>query len=94
MLNIREYQKIEAIEELLDDYDLIMATLDADISLKKLRVELLETKLKIRKPANQKLFGYLRLMKFKKEAHLAELKKITYRHYQDGLHEKLNDLKK
>lgn len=94
MLDIQKYQKTEAIEELLDDYDLIIANLDADISLKNLRMELLEAKLKIRKPANTKLFGYLRLMKFKKEAHLAELKKITYRHYQDGLREKLNALKK
>ena len=94
MVDTQKYQKMEAIEELLDDYDLIIAGLEANIALRNLRIQTLESKLKMDKPANVKVIGYKRLLGFKKEAHFNELKKITYQQYQDGLREKLNNIKR
>lgn len=93
MLDIQKYQAMEAIEDLLDEYNLVIANLDADIALKALRILHMESKLKMRKPANAKRFGYLRIMLFKKAIHLNELRKLTYRHYRDGLLEKLQTVK-
>ena len=91
MLDISRYQKMEAIEELLDEYDLVIASLDAAIVLGNLRIQIIESKLKLNRPANSKAIGYLRLIGFKKEAHINELRRITYRQYQDGLRERLDD---
>src|SRR5258706_6303248 len=93
MMDMHKYDKTEAIEQLLDDCDLIIASLDAQIALKNLRIQFAESKMKLRRPPNVKIFGYLRIMKFKKAILDSELKKLTYRHYQDVLHEKLNDVK-
>ena len=48
------------------------------MALQKHRIELTEEKMKAKKPANVKVLGYLRLMKFKESNHLSDLKKLTY----------------
>lgn len=95
MFDIQKYQKIEAVEELFDDYDLMIASLDAENALKNMRIQILEDKLlKLDEPANVKVEGYRRLFNFKDEAHFTELKKITYQSYQDGLRERLTNIKR
>ncbi len=94
MLDMQKYQNMEAIEELLDDYDLMIASLDATMILINQRTGALRSRLQVRKPANVKLAGYMRLIEFRKAFHLSEIKKITIEHYQDGLNEKMNDLKR
>lgn len=94
MPDIQKYQKMEAIEELLDDYDLMIANLDATMILINQRSGALRSRLQVRKPANVKLTGYMRLIEFRKAFHLSEIKKITIEHYQDGLNEKMKDLRR
>jgi len=94
MLNMKKYQTMEAIEDLLDDYDLAIANLDADMALKELRIGLTEAKLKSRKSANIKRFGYLRIMAFREAIHFSAMRRLIYRHYQDGLHERLRNIKR
>jgi len=94
MPDIQKYQKMEAIEELLDDYDLMIANLDATMALINKRISSLRSRLKVRKPANVRLAGYVRLIEYRKAFHLDEIKKITIEHYQDGLNEKMNHLKR
>ncbi len=94
MPDIQKYQKMEAIEELLDDYDLMIANLDATMILIDQRTRTLRSRLQVRKPANVKLTGYMRLIEFRKAFHLSEIKKITIEHYQDGLNEKMKDLRR
>jgi hypothetical protein len=93
MPDIQKYQKMEAIEELLDDYDVMIANLDAAMTLIDQRTRTLRSRLRVRKPANVKLTGYMRLIEFRKAFHLSEIKKITIEHYQDGLNEKMKDLR-
>jgi ParB-like chromosome segregation protein Spo0J len=93
MLNLATYEKAEAVEALMDDYDLSIATLDADIALTQVRMQKLLSRLKKNKPANAKRLMYQRLMSFKKTVLHQELKKLTYLHYQDGLKERLRQLR-
>ena len=89
MLNIRAYERTEAIEELLDDYDLHIARLEAESALKRLRIQVAEAKLATRKPPHLRVVLYLRIVKLKKGIHLNDLRQLTYRHYQDALRERL-----
>jgi len=93
MLNIAKYQKVEAIQELQTDYEMMIAMLDAEINLNRERIKHVQERMKLKKSADIKVAGYLRLMKFNKAIHLAEMKRLTYLHYQDGLSDKLKELK-
>jgi hypothetical protein len=85
---------MEAVEDLLSDYDLILASLDAEAALISEKVQILEAKIKVHKPAYEKVYGYQRLVEYKNEIHFHELIKLTYQQYQDNLHEKLKILKR
>jgi len=93
MLDMKQYDRAEAIEELLDDCDLTIATLDAEVALKRLRIQFAESKLKLRRPASRKIFGYLRITRITKEIFEIELKRLAFRHRRDVLHDKLRDAK-
>lgn len=94
MLNMQKYQTMEAIEDLLDDYDLLIASLDAEIALINEKNQIIESKMKVHKPPHEKVFGYQRLTENKKEFDFHELMKQTYQQYQDGLREKLNNIQR
>lgn len=93
-INIKKYLKTEAVEELIDDHDLIVASLQANIDLKTQKIEQVEKRLTKIKPANHRLFGYTHIQRFKEAQHLSEMKKLTLFHYQDGLRQRLDELNK
>lgn len=94
MLNMNNYQIIEAIQDLLDDYELVLSRLDSEISSINEKNQILEARMLNHKPAHEKVFGYQVLLGYKKEIHFHELMKLTYQQYQDDLHEKLRLVKR
>jgi hypothetical protein len=92
VLDIEKYQKIEAIQELQADYDMRVCELDATMHLNEDRIQGIEKRMKIGMSANDKIHGYLRLMNLKRANGLAEMRVLTYAHYQDSLREKMKDL--